>query len=284
MSTRSPAFSTNWEIRPVAGALGAEVLGIDLSAPQSNDAIGAVRALWLEHGVIFFRDQTLDGASLKAFAGRFGNFFRHPYFVPEGDPDVIVIRRSPGDTNIVGEPWHTDTPATATPPMASMLYGDDIPPYGGDTLFANQYLAYDTLSDGMKTMLAKMRAVYTDLRSSGISRNAQSTTKTRAGADFQPSEGVHPVVRTHPETGRKALYLPRTLMLRFDGMTEAESEGLADYLYEHSHRPEFTCRFRWQRGSVAFWDNRCTQHAAINDTGPFHRTMRRVQLAGGVPF
>ena len=273
----------NWSIHPIAGALGAEVLGIDLSAPQSDADIAAVRALLLEHGVIFFRDQTLDDTSLKAFAGRFGTFFRHPYFVPEGDPDVIVIRRSPGDKNIVGEPWHTDTPATEAPPMASMLYGEEIPPFGGDTMFANQYLAYDTLSAGMKTMLSRLRAVYTDLRSSGVSRNAQSTTKTRAGADFRPSEGVHPVVRTHPETGRKALYLPRTLMLRFDGMTEAESEGLADYLYEHSHRPEFTCRFRWERGSVAFWDNRCTQHAAINDTDPFHRTMRRVQLAGDVP-
>jgi taurine dioxygenase len=273
----------NWEIRPVAGALGAEVLGIELSAPQSDADIAAVRALLLEHGVIFFREQTLDNASLKAFAGRFGTFFRHPYFLPEGDPDVIVIRRSPGDKNIVGEPWHTDTPATSNPPMASMLYGEVIPPYGGDTLFANQYLAYETLSDGMKAMLAGMRAVYTDLRSSGMSRNAESATKTRAGADFNPSEGVHPVVRTHPETGQKALYLPRTLMLRFDGMTEAESAGLADYLYEHSHRAEFTCRFRWERGSVAFWDNRCTQHAAINDTGPFLRTMRRVQLAGDVP-
>jgi taurine dioxygenase len=273
----------NWDIRPLAGALGAEVLGIDLSAPQSDVTIAAVRALLLEHGVIFFRDQNLNDTSLKAFAGRFGTFFRHPYFVPEGDPDVIVIRRSPGDENIVGEPWHTDTPATEAPPMASMLYGEDIPPYGGDTMFANQYLAYETLSPGMQTMLSGLRAIYTDQRSAGTSRNAQSTTKTRDDSAFRHSEGVHPVVRTHPESGRKALYLPRPLMPRFEGMTEAESAGLADYLYEHSHRPEFTCRFRWERGSVAFWDNRCTQHAAINDAGTFYRTMRRVQLAGDIP-
>ena len=239
----------------------------------------------LEHGAIFFRGQTLDDARLKGFAGRFGKFFRHPYFLPEGDPDIIVIRRAPGDTKIVGEGWHSDTPATAAPPMASMLYGEDIPPYGGDTLFANQYLAYESLSPAMRRTLEGVRAVYSDTRVAGASqrRNAQSATKSREDETFRHSEGVHPVVRTHPETGRKALYIVRPLMLRFDGMSEAESDGLAEFLYERSHRPEFTCRFRWETGSVAFWDNRCAQHAALNDTGPFHRIMRRVQLAGDIP-
>ena len=276
---------SNWDVRRVAGAIGAEVHGIDLAASHSDAAVAAVRTLLLEHGVIFFRDQTLDDAGLKAFAGRFGSFFRHPYFLPEGDPDVIVIRRAPGDKNIVGEGWHSDTPAIAAPPMASILYGEDVPPYGGDTLFANQYLAYETLSPGMKAMLAGIRVVYNDRRVSGatVGRNARSATKTREDADYRHSQGVHPVVRTHPETGRKALYIVRPLMQHFEGMTTEESDGLADYLYDHSHRPEFTCRFRWERGSVAFWDNRCTQHAALNDTGPFHRVMRRVQLAGDVP-
>lgn len=272
----------NLQVRRVAGALGAEVFGIDLAVEHADSTIAAVRGLLLEHGVIFFRDQTLTDTTLKAFAGRFGTFFRHPYFVPEGDPDVIVIRRAPGDSRIVGEDWHSDTPAVAAPPMASMLYGEDMPPYGGDTLFANQYLAYETLSPGMQRMLAGVRAVYTDARVA-TGRNNRSATKTREDTGFVPSQGVHPVVRTHPETGRKALYLPRTLMSHFDGMTAEESAGLADYLFDHSHRPEFTCRFRWQNGSVAFWDNRCTQHAALNDTGPFHRTTRRVQLVGDIP-
>ena len=275
----------NLDVRRIAGALGAEVHGIDLSQPQDDDAIGQVRELLLEHGVIFFRDQTLDDAKLKAFAGRFGSFFRHPYFIPEGDPDVIVIRRKPGDTSIVGENWHSDTPAVPAPPAMSMLYGEDVPPYGGDTLFANQYLAFDTLSPAMQRMLEGVRAVYSSARVSGaaLGRNAKGSTMTREDADYAHSQGVHPVVRTHPETGRKALYLPRPLMLRFDGMTTEESDGLAYWLYDHSHKPEFTCRFRWENGSVAFWDNRCTQHAALNDTGPFHRTMRRVQLAGDIP-
>lgn len=275
----------NLDVRRIAGALGAEVRGIDLAHQHSDETIAQVRALLLEHGVIFFRDQSLDDASLKAFAGRFGGFFRHPYFIPEGDPDVIVVRRKPGDTSIVGEGWHSDTPAVPAPPMASMLYGEDIPPYGGDTLFANQYLAYDTLSAGMQAMLAGVRAVYSSTRVSGTTaqRNARGSTRTREDAGYQHSQGVHPVVRTHPETGRKALYIIRPLMLHFDGMTVAESDDLAEYLYDHSHRPEFTCRFRWETGSVAFWDNRCTQHAALNDTGPFHRVMRRVQLLGDVP-
>jgi len=269
----------NLDVRRVAGALGAEILGIDLAASQSDATIAAIRALLLEHGVIFFRDQSLDDARLKAFAGRFGAFFRHPYFIPEGDPDVIVIRRAPGDARIVGEDWHSDTPAIDAPPMASMLYGEDIPPYGGDTLFANQYLAYDALSPAMQRMIGGLRAVYDDRRVTA-GRNAKSATKLRESAR---SHGCHPVVRTHPETGRKALYIVRTLMSHFDGMSTAESDGLADYLFAHSHRPEFTCRFRWEPGSVAFWDNRCTQHSALNDTGPFHRVMRRVQLAGDTP-
>ncbi len=277
--------SLNLQVDRVAGALGAEIHGIDLAVPQAEATIAAVRALLLEHGVIFFRGQRLNDTTLKAFAGRFGTFFRHPYFVPEGDPDIIVVRRAPGDNRIVGEGWHSDTPATTAPPMASVLYGEDVPPHGGDTLFANQYLAYETLSPAMQRMLAGLRVVYTDTRFSGATsgRNAQSATKSREDASFHHSRGVHPVVRTHPETGRKALYIVRPLMAHFDGMSTEESDGLAEYLYDHSHRPEFTCRFRWQPGSVAFWDNRCTQHAALNDTGAFHRVMRRVQLTGDSP-
>lgn len=273
----------NLEVRRIAGALGAEIHGIDLATRQTDTTIAAIRALLLEHGVIFFRDQQLDNMRLKAFAGRFGTFFRHPYFVSEGDPDVIVVRRAPGDQRIVGEGWHSDTPAAAAPPMASLLYGEEVPPYGGDTLFANQYLAFETLSPGMQRMLEGVRAVYSDTRVASLGRNAQSATKLREGAELRHSEASHPVLRTHPETGRKALYLIRPLLLHFDGMSAAESDGLAEFLYDHSHRPEFTCRFRWEKNSLAFWDNRCTQHAALNDAGPFHRVMRRVQLNGDIP-
>ena len=202
---------------------------VSISAtPQSDTTIAAIRALLLEYGVIFFRDQRVNDAGLKSFANRFGTLFRHPYFLPEGDPDVIVIRRAPGDKRIVGEGWHSDTPAAAAPPMASLLYGEDIPTHGGDTQFANQYLAHDTLSPAMQRMLEGIRAVYSDTRFAGsaVRRNAQSATKSREDAAFNPSLGVHPVVRTHPETGRKALYIVRPLMSHFDGMTEAESDGI----------------------------------------------------------
>jgi len=275
----------NLDVRRIAGALGAEIHGVDLSVPLSPAMAVAIHGAFLEHGVIFFRGQSLTDATLKQFAANYGSFFRHPYFVPEGDPDIVVIRRAPGDTRIVGEGWHSDTPAVAAPPKISILYGEDIPPYGGDTLFANQYLALETLSPVMQRMIANVKGVYSDTKvaSPSLSRNANGATRLRDGADYTPSEGVHPIVRTHPDTGRKALYLIRPLLLHFDGMTAEESTGLADFLYDHSHRPEFTCRFRWEPGSLAMWDNRCTAHAALNDTGPFHRLMRRVQLQGDIP-
>ena len=273
----------NLQVERVAGAIGAEIRGIDLARAQADAAIAAIRGLLLEHGVIFFRDQTLNDTTLKAFASRFGTFFRHPYFVPEGDPDVIVIRRAPGDQKIVGEGWHSDTPATPAPPMMSLLYGEEIPTYGGDTLFANQYLAYETLSPGMQRMLENMRIVYSDTRVAGatVGRNAQSATKLREDTGFAHSQGVHPVVRTHPETGRKLLFVNRSYTVGFEGWTEAESKPLLDYLLEHGHRPEFTCRFRWANGSIAFWDNRATKHLAVHDAGPFRRIMRRTQICGG---
>ena len=275
----------NLGVRRVAGALGAEVHGVDLAAAQTDRTIADVRALLLEHGVIFFRDQTLDDARLKAFASRFGSFFRHPYFVPEGDPDVIVIRRAPGDTKIVGEGWHSDTPAVAAPPMASMLYGEDVPPYGGDTLFANQYLAYETLSDGMKKMLAPLKALHSDRKVAGpqANMNAKRSTKVREDADWRETVSAHPVVVTHPETGRKLLYVNHSYTYCFEGMTEAESKPLLGFLLEHGHRPEITCRFRWETGSIAFWDNRVCKHLAIHDAGPFKRLMRRTQICGTRP-
>lgn len=274
----------NLDVRRISGALGAEIHGVDLSVPLSEAMAAAIHSVFLEHGVIFFRGQLLNDATLKQFAANYGGFFRHPYFIPEGDPDIVVIRRAPGDKRIVGEGWHSDTPAVAAPPKISILYGEDIPPYGGDTLFANQYLALETLSPAMQRMIANVKGVYSDTKvaSPTLARNANGATRLRDGADYKPSEGVHPIVRTHPDTGRKALYLIRPLLLHFDGMTPEESTGLADFLHAHSHRPEFTCRFRWEPGSLAMWDNRCTQHAALNDTGPFHRVMRRIQLQGDI--
>jgi taurine dioxygenase len=170
----------------------------------------------------------------------------------------------------------------AAPPMGAILYAIDVPPYGGGTLFANQYLAYESLSDGLKRTVEGLRAVHTDRMVAGpqAGMNAQRSTKVREDADWRETISVHPVVRTHPETGRKLLFVNRSYTVGFEGWTEAESKSLLDYLLEQGHRPEFTCRFRWANGSIAFWDNRCTKHLAIHDAGPFHRIMRRTQICG----
>ena len=271
------------EIHPIAGALGAEIGGVDVAEELDDALIGEIRQALLDHGVIFFRDQKLDPARHKAFTRRFGEIFLHPnYQGVSADPEIVDIRREPGDTKIVGEDWHTDTTMVAEPPLGAILYAIEVPPYGGDTLFANQYLAYESLSDGLKRTLEHLRAVHSDRMVAGplAGMNAQRATKVREDADWRETISVHPVVRTHPETGRKLLFVNRSYTVGFEGWTEAESKPLLDYLLEQGHRPEFTCRFRWANGSIAFWDNRSTKHLAVHDAGPFRRIMRRTQIVG----
>jgi taurine dioxygenase len=275
------------QISPVTGALGAEISGVDLSKDLDAATFDAIHQALLDHCVIFFRGQDLSVARQKAFAERFGSLFHHPYFAAAGnDPAVIDVVRQPGDRRIVGEYWHSDTPHVAEPPMGSVLYGVEVPPYGGDTLFSNQYLAYESLSPGLKAMLDGRRALHSDRYISGPAQhlNAQRATKVRVQDDWQETAHYHPVVRTHPVTGRKALYVNRATSVQFEDMTEQESRPLLEYLFEQGARPEFSCRFRWAPGSLALWDNRCTQHVAINDTGSFRRVMRRVQINGDKPF
>jgi taurine dioxygenase len=272
------------EVRPIAGAIGAEIHNVDVGADLDEGTVGDIRQALLDHCVIFFRDQKLDVARHKVFTRRFGEIFIHPnYKGTQADPEIIVITREPGDKKIVGEDWHADTTMMPEPPMGAILYAIEVPPYGGDTLFANQYLAYETLSDGMKKMLSGMRALHSDRMVAGpqANKNAFRATKVREDAEWRETVSAHPVVVTHPETGRKLLYVNASYTVGFEGMTEAESKPLLGYLLEHGHRPEFTCRFRWETGSIAFWDNRVCKHLAIHDAGPFRRVMRRTQIAGG---
>ena len=274
-------------IQPIAGALGAEVHGVDVAEDLDDGVIGEIRQALLDHGVIFFRDQNLDRERHKAFTRRFGEIFVHPnYNGLTADPAIVDIRREPGDKKIVGEDWHTDTTMVADPPMGAILYAIEVPPYGGDTVFANQYLAYEALSDGLKHTLENMRAIHTDRMVAGpqAAMNAQRSTKVREDADWRETISIHPVVRTHPETGRKLLFVNRSYTVGFEGWTEAESRPLLEFLLEHGHRPEFTCRFRWANGSIAFWDNRSTKHLAVHDAGPFRRIMRRTQICGDAVF
>ena len=270
---------------PTSGALGAEIQGVDLASDLGDETVLEIRKALLEHGVVFFRDQHLDAEVHKRLARRFGEIFIHPFFVAGDDPEIMVIHRKPDDTSIVGFEWHSDTTMAAEPPMGSILYAIKAPPVGGDTLFANQYVAYERLSDGMKDMLDGLRAVHSDRRVAGpdSGRNAGRTTKARDDSDWCETMTLHPVVRTHPETGRKCLYVNHSYTVGFENMTEGESKPLLDWLMEWGHRPEFTCRFRWHDGSVAFWDNRCTKHLAVNDVVGHERIMRRVQIAGDKP-
>ena len=274
------------EIRPIAGACGAEIDGVRIGDDLDEGTVAELRQALNGYGVIFFRDQDCDAERHKAFARRFGKIFVHPnYKGMQDDDEIVMIRREPGDQHIVGEDWHTDTTMVEAPPLGAILYAIDVPPYGGDTCFASQGAAYDALSDGMKRLVQRLRAVHSDRTVAGpqAGRNAYRSTKVREDEAWRETVSIHPVVRTHPETGRKMLFVNAAYTVGFEGMTEAESRPLLDYLLEHGHRPEFTCRFRWQNGSVAFWDNRAVKHLAVHDAGPYRRLMRRVQVAGDKP-
>lgn len=273
-----------FEVRKLAGNIGAEILGIDLSQDLSDETVAALRAVWLENLVVFFRDQDLPPARFHAFAKTFGETQEYPFVKGlEGFPDIIAVAKLEDETVNFGGVWHSDTTYLEKPPMASMLVAREVPPKGGDTLFANQYLAYETLSDGLKKVLDGLV---------GVSNSAKADV-TRTREDRVKSDGTetakknliarHPVVRTHPETGRKALYVNTAHTTQFDGWTEAESKPLLDFLHEHQIRPEFTCRFAWRVGSLAVWDNRCAQHYPLNDYHGYRRIMHRITLAGDVP-
>jgi taurine dioxygenase len=270
------------EVRPVAGALGAEIHGVDLSGPVGADTIAEIRKAFLEHLVIFFRGQKLAPQRQLEVAGWFGAPMAYPQLkgLPECPMVTAVIKRENERVNFGGV-WHSDTTYLERPPMGSMLYAVTIPPFGGDTMWANQYLAYETLSDGLKKSLDGMVAHNTSTKAE-VSKTREDRLK-EAGVELKPLLGRHPVVRTHPETGRKALFVNCAHTSHFEGWTEAESTPLLQYLYAHQVKPEFTVRFRWEVGSIAFWDNRCAQHNPINDYHGYLRVMHRVTLEGDVP-
>jgi taurine dioxygenase len=275
--------SAAFAVEPVAGALGAEISGLDLSQPLSDDTILALRRAWLEHLVLFFRDQPLSPAQFLALGRRFGEVIEYPFVRGLPDyPEIIPVLKLEHERVNFGGVWHSDTAYLDVPPMASMLVAREIPPYGGDTLFANMYLAYETLSDGMKAMLAGLVAVNSSAKADA-SRTREDRMKDSAREGKKDYAAAHPVVRRHPETGRPALYVNVAHTVRFDGMTEEESAPLLESLFRHQTRPEFTCRFRWRPGSIAFWDNRCAQHNAVNDYAGRRRLLHRITLAGDTP-
>src|SRR5262245_10592253 len=271
-------------IHPVSGALGAEISGLDLAKDLDDQTVGLLRSAWLEHLVLFFRDQPLAPDRFLAFARRFGEIIEYPFVKGlEEHPEIIPVVKLEHERINFGGVWHSDTAYLDVPPMASMLLAREVPAAGGDTLFANMYLAYETLSEGMKHLLADLHGVNSSSKADA-SRTREDRIAERGRADARAVyEAAHPVVRVHPETGRKALYVNVAHTVRFEGMTEEESAPILSALYRHQVRPEFTCRFRWRPGSLALWDNRCAQHNAVNDYAGHRRVMHRITLAGNVP-
>jgi len=238
-----------------------------------------VRQAFLEHQVVFFRDQKLDPAQFMAFARAMGRPVEYPFVKGiAGFPEVIEVKKLEHEKHAFGGIWHSDTAYLDEPPMGSMLLAREIPPFGGDTLFASQYLAYEALSTEMKKLLSGLRAVNSSSKAD-VTRTREDMVKEYA----RRYEAEHPVVRTHPETGRKALYVNFGHTARFAGMTDEESAPLLEFLFRHQIKPEFTCRFRWRPRSIAFWDNRCVQHNAVNDYQGHRRLMHRITLGGDKP-
>ena len=270
------------DVQPIAGTIGAEVIGVDASRPLAAEVIGEIRRAFLEHLVIFLPGQKLSPQQLLAFASRFGEPMEYPQLrgLPEC-PLVTPVVKLEHERHNFGGVWHTDTSYLEQPPMASMLYALELPPYGGDTLFASQYAAYEALSDGLRQALDGLIGINSSAKAE-VTRSREDRLR-EAGVQSKVLVGKHPIVRTHPETGRKALYMSLGHTVRFDGWGEDESKPLLDYLFTHQAKPEFTCRFRWSPGALAFWDNRCALHNPVNDYHGFRRIMHRVTLRGDTP-
>ena len=270
-------------IEPAAGALGAVVTGVDLAAELSNSAAATIRDALIAHQVIFIRDQNLDGPGLVRIAEMLGEPNVYPFVEGlDNAPEIFEILKTEQDEHNFGGSWHSDSTYLNEPPSFTMLYAKEVPSIGGDTLYADTYKAYESLSPGMQEIVSGLNGV-NSAALSGVGGRAkitkQNSEMTQANmADADSMEAVHPIAPEHPDTGRRALYLNRAHTVRFDGMTEDESKPLINYLTEQAVRPDFTCRMQWQVGTLGIWDNRCTQHYALNDYPGERRRMWRTTV------
>ncbi len=274
--------NTQMEVRPISGALGAEILGVDLADGIDDETFARIRAPFFEHGVIVIRDQNLTPEQHLAVARRFGPINVNRFFTPvDGHPEVAEVRKEPHQRQNIGGRWHTDHSYDEVPALGSMIYAIEVPPVGGDTLFANMSLAFETLSQGMKAMLSKLEAVHSSRQVFGPGYKANPDLSDRfRNAEQAVQDAVHPVVIRHPHTGRRVLYVNPIFTVRFAGWTEEESRPLLDYLYAHAAKPEFSCRVQWRNGSLGLWDNRATWHLALNDYHGHRRLLHRVTIEG----
>jgi len=275
------------QIQPLAGALGAEIRGVTLTA-LDDAGWREIQRAFLDYAVLVFRDQALEAADIMRVGGRFGPPCHYPFVTGiEGFPYIFEVVKAEEETTNFGGSWHSDTTYLREPPLGTLLYALETPAHGGDTLFSSTRAAYDALSDGMREMLTGLVGVNSAGLKYGGGRSKMHSKiggmKVHDTDSAEQYEAEHPVVRTHPDTGRKALYLSRSHTIRFKDMTEAESRPLIEFLQEHQTRPEFTCRVQWAPGTLTVWDNRCTQHFAVNDYHGRRRRMRRLTVGAQVP-
>jgi taurine dioxygenase len=272
------------QVQRLSGSLGAVISQVDLRQGLTADSAAQIRQVLLQHGVIFFRDQGLTSTQFMAFARAMGEPVEYPFVKGFSDfPQIIEVKKLEHEKVNFGGIWHSDTTYLDCPPMGSMLLAQEIPPYGGDTLFACQYAAYEALSDTMQRLLDGLQGI-----SSSAKADVSKTREDRIQSDGnaaapQSYTSHHPVVRTHPETGRKALFVNVAHTAGIVGLTDAESASLLTFLFQHQVKPEFTCRWSWRPHDLAFWDNRCAQHNPINDYHGFRRILHRITLQGDKP-
>ena len=273
------------EIFPTSPALGAEIGGIDIAAGIDDAQFAELRRAFAEYSVIFLRDQDITPDQHLEFARRWGEINVNRFFKAlDSHPQIAEVRKEAHQKKNIGAEWHTDHSYDQVPALGSILYAREVPRSGGDTLFASMYAAYDALSDGLKQLLRGLSALHSSRHSFGAEAYA-GVDEVKLGGRLGNSEAatqdaLHPVVIRHPLSGRPALYVNPEFTLQFEGWSREESRPLLEYLYNHARRNEFTCRFRWQKGSMAIWDNRATHHCALNDYHGEHRLMHRITLEG----
>jgi taurine dioxygenase len=288
-----PSAGGRLDVRPLAGSMGAEIFGVDLSKDVDDETFSEIRQAFLNHLMIAFPNQDLAPEDQIRIAGRFGTLMVDSFIKSlPGHPEILEVIKDKHERLVFGASWHSDNTYLERPPLGSFLYSKEVPSYGGDTLFSNQYLAYEALSPGLKKTLDSLVAVhspwsYNMVIAKGDYYDEKRTMKLRNDDVMKKamqSSSEHPVVRTHPESGRKALYVNGSYTQKIKDWTEEESQPLLQFLYQHAVQPEFTCRYRWAAGTLAVWDNRCAMHYPINDYHGSRRMMHRVTVEGDRPF
>jgi taurine dioxygenase len=275
----------NIKIKKVSGAIGAIIEDVQLDENLDKNTSNEIYDAFLKHQVIFFRNQNFTSESLVSFAKKMGKPIIYPFVKGlESFPEITPILKKETDVNNFGGIWHSDTTYQNDPPKGTMLYAIEVPEFGGDTEFSNQYLAYENLSEEMKFFLGKQKAVFISGKGKVTKTRSDVMKHSSVGLKSDELEAIHPVVRTHPETNKKSLYINEAHTTHFVGMTVEESTPILEFLFKHQIKQEFTCRFKWEKGSVSIWDNRCSIHNPINDYHGSKRLMHRITFKGDKPF